>query len=409
MGPTGNTFSSFILDNLESISTLRKEIHAHPELSNEETKTADTLITFLKKLSNPPEIVPVGGTTGFLAIFNFGTEQMMDEASSRNIKTVVFRCELDAVPVEEKNDFGHCSTNCGVSHKCGHDGHMAILAGLALLLSDHYRPESGKVVLLFQPAEETGTGAQLMIDTDNKVLSDIIASPNTSIFALHNVPGFPEGSVVLPRGSSFAAASKGMHVKLTGATSHASQPSLGRNPALAMCNVIQALLAMPSLYIPWDCKALVTLVGARAGEKAFGVSAGDAEVMVTMRATTDKTLAILEEKSEMLVKGLAATYGLTYSITFEDAFAATVNDLDSVSLVQNVATENGLGVFWMEESFPWSEDFGVFLKHTKGAMFGLGVGEKHEQLHGEYYDFPDKQIPNGVNMFASVLKRLLEM
>jgi len=398
-------FSSFISQNLERITLLRREIHAHPELSNQETNTANTLIQFLQALNNPPEIVRGIGGTGFLAIFNF--EATTDEASAQNIKTVVFRCELDAIPVEEKNVFGHVSTNCGVSHQCGHDGHMAIMAGLALLLSDHYKPDSGRVVLLFQPAEETGAGAQQMIDSSNKVLSDIVASPNSSIFALHNVPGFPSGSVVLPRGSSFASASKGLHVKLVGATSHASQPSLGRNPAPAMCNIIQSLLAMPSLYVPYDQKALVTIVGARTGEKAFGVSAGDAEVMATLRATTDTTLSILQEKAEMLVKGMAATYGLTYSIAFEDSFAATINDIASVSVVQSVASKCGLNIHWMDEAFPWSEDFGVFLQHLKGAMFGLGVGEKHQPLHGEYYDFPDNEIPHGVNMFASVLQQIL--
>jgi len=406
MYPNNASISSFLKNNLESIALVRKEIHAHPELSNLETATANTLIQFLQKLSNPPEIVSGIGGTGFLAIFNF--EDHSDEAAAQHTKTVVFRCELDAVPVEEKNDFAHVSTNCGVSHKCGHDGHMAIMVGLALLLSDHYRPSNGRVVLLFQPAEETGAGAQQMIDSSHKALSDIIKSPNSSIFALHNVPGFPSGSVVLPRGSSFASASKGMHVKLTGATSHASQPSLGRNPAPAMCNIIQALLAMPSLYVPYDQKALVTIVGAKAGEKAFGVSAGDAEVMATLRATTDTTLSILEGKSKMLVAGLAATYGLTYSITFEDSFAATINDLASVSIVQNVATKSGMNIFWMDEAFPWSEDFGIFLQHMKGAMFGLGVGEKHEPLHGEYYDFPDHEIPNGVQMFASVIQHILE-
>jgi len=258
---------------------------------------------------------------------------------------------------------------------------------------------------LFQPAEEIGTGAQQMIDSPNKLFTDIVQSPNTTIYALHNVPGFPSGSVVLPRGTSFASASKGLHVKLSGATSHASQPHLGRNPAPAMCNIVQALLAMPSLYVPYDCKALVTIVGARVGEKAFGVSAGDAEVMATLRATTDVTLSILEEKAKSLVSGYAATYGLTHSINWEDSFAATINDEASVSIVKTVAKKNGLEIFWMDEAFPWSEDFGIFLQNIKGAMFGLGVGEKHEPLHGEYYDFPDKEIVNGIKMFAAIIQR----
>jgi len=405
MNPDMASISSFVSQHLERIIALRRDIHAHPELSNQETNTVDRLVNFMKGLSNPPEIVTDIGGTGFLAIFNFydGASQPEDG----NVKTVVFRCELDAIPVEEKNDFAHVSTNVGVSHKCGHDGHMAIVAGLAMLLSENCRPDCGRVVLLFQPAEEIGAGAQQMADSPNKVMTEILNSPNSSIFALHNVPGFPRGSVVLPRGNSFASASKGIHIKLSGATSHASQPSLGRNPAPAMCNIVQALLSMPSLYVPYDQKALVTIVGARAGEKAFGVSAGDAEVMATLRATTDVTLSILEEKARTLVHGYANTYGLTYSIDFEDSFSATINNPTSVSLVQEVATTNGLDIFWMDEAFPWSEDFGVFLKRVKGAMFGLGMGEKHEPLHGEYYDFPDSELAHGIKMFAVITQQIL--
>lgn len=402
------SFSSFVEDNIKKITNLRKEIHAHPELSFKESATAERLIQYMKNLNNPPEIVTDIGGTGFLAIFDFELPDGADPVNPDNIRTIVFRSELDAVPVEEKNNFEHVSKNCGVSHKCGHDGHMAMLAGLALILSDHYQPDNGRVVLLFQPAEETGEGAQRMVDSGNSRLAEILNHPKTSIFALHNVPGFPAGSIVLPRGASFASASKGCHIKLTGATSHASQPSLGRNPALAMCNIIQALLAMPTLYVPYDQKALVTIVGARAGEKAFGVSAGDAEVMATLRATTDTTLSILEEKAESLVRGLAATYGLTCSITYEDPFAATINDLRSVDVVRGCAAKCERDIFWMDEAFPWSEDFGVFLQQTKGAMFGLGVGEKHEPLHGEYYDFPDQEIVHGISMFASIMQDILE-
>lgn len=402
------SFSSFIEDNINKITTLRKEIHAHPELSFHESNTAERLIQYLKNLNNPPEIVTDIGGTGFLAIFDFEVPDGADPINPDNVRTVVFRSELDAVPVEEKNNFEHVSQNCGVSHKCGHDGHMAILAGLALILSDHYTPDNGRVVLLFQPAEETGEGAQRMLDSGNSRLAEILNHPKTSIFALHNVPGFPQGSIVLPRGASFASASKGCHIKLTGATSHASQPYMGRNPALAMCNIIQALLAMPTLYVPYDQKALVTIVGARAGEKAFGVSAGDAEVMATLRATTDTTLAILEEKAKSLASGLAATYGLTCSISWEDPFAATINDMKSVDIVRGCAAKCDRNIFWMDEAFPWSEDFGVFLQQTKGAMFGLGVGEKYEPLHGEYYDFPDHEIAHGISMFASIMQDILE-
>lgn len=397
------TIASFL--NLEKnqdlLAELRKYIHAHAELAFEESVTTNYIISFLKGLTNPPEIVSdVGG--GFLAIFDF------NQGASNSAKTVIFRCELDAVPVLELNTFEHKSTNHGVSHKCGHDGHMAIVCGLALLLSDFYSPPEGKVVLLFQPAEETGAGAIKMVDSNNSVLSSLIESPETSIFALHNTPGFPRGSIVLPHGNSFASASRGMHIKLQGATSHASQPHLGTNPALAMCNIIQALLAMPTMYIPYDQKALVTIVGAKAGDKAFGVSAGDAEVMATLRATTDTALEILVENGTKLVNGLAATYGLSVSISYEDVFAATINNSKCVEIVRQACNACSMDIFSMGEAFPWSEDFGIFLQKIKGAMFGLGMGEKHMQLHGELYDFSDSEIVPGVNMFASIITHILD-
>jgi len=387
--------------NQDRLVQLRKHIHAHPELAFQESATTKYIISFLSGLPNPPEIVSdIGG--GFLAIFDFNTGADSSE------KTVIFRCELDAVPVVEANYFEHKSTNHGVSHKCGHDGHMAIVSGLALLLSDpEHTPQSGKVALLFQPAEETGAGAQKMVDSINPTMRSLIESPETSIFALHNVPGFPKGAIVLPNGNSFASASRGMHVKLQGATSHASQPHLGKNPAMAMCNIIQGLLAMPTMYIPYDQKALVTIVGAKAGDKAFGVSAGDAEVMATLRATTDAALELLIKNGTSIVNGLAATYGLTASISYEDEFAATINNPKCVEIVRQASAELSMETFSMGEAFPWSEDFGIFLQKMKGAMFGLGMGETHEPLHGELYDFTDSEIATGVNIFATIISRVL--
>jgi amidohydrolase len=284
---------------------------------------------------------------------------------------------------------------------------MAIVSGLALLLSDYYIPPSGKVVLLFQPAEETGAGAQKMVTSENPVMRSLIESPESSIFALHNVPGFPKGTVVLPNGNSFASASRGMHIKLQGATSHASQPHLGKNPAMAMCNIIQGLLAMPTMYIPYDQKALVTIVGAKAGEKAFGVSAGDAEIMATLRATTDIALESLISHGTSIVNGLASTYGLTASISYEDEFAATINNPKYIEIVRQASKERQMATFSMGEAFPWSEDFGIFLQKIKGAMFGLGMGETHQPLHGEFYDFTDSEIENGVSIFATIISQVL--
>jgi len=391
--------SPFSEGQIEKLTTLRRQIHALPELSFQEHNTKKTLIKFLQELKNAPKIIPdVGG--GFLAEFDFNTSALSSE------KAVVLRCELDAIPTEETNDFDHKSSNHGAAHLCGHDGHMAILAGIAVLLSDHYAPKSGKVVLLFQPAEETGAGAQQM--ASSSVLAPILKSPESSFYALHNVPGFPSRSIVLPKGNSFASASKGMHIKLKGRSTHASQPRMGKNPVLAMCNIIQGLLSLPSLHIAYDEKALVTIVGAKAGEKAFGIAAGDAEVMATLRATTDAALDALDSNGVSLVNGISSAYGLTSSIVYEDIFPATVNHPECVTLVKNAADKCNMNVIYLDEAFPWSEDFGIFLQHAKGAMFALGAGKDHQPLHDEKYDFPDSEIIQGVNIFAEIIVMTLD-
>jgi len=392
-------FSPFLQGQIEKLTNLRKQIHAFPELSFQEHNTTNTLITFLQELKNRPEIIrDVGG--GFLAVFNFNTNELSSE------KTVVLRCELDAIPLEEKNTFEHKSSNPGVAHLCGHDGHMAIIAGIAVLLSDHYAPKCGKVVLLFQPAEETGVGAHQM--ASSPVLASILKSPHSSFYALHNVPGYPSGSIVLPKGNSFASASKGMHIKLEGKPTHASQPHMGKNPVLAMCNIIQGLLSLPTLHVSYDEKAVVTIVGAKAGEKAFGISAGSAEVMATLRATTDAALDAVDQNGVSLVNGISSAYGLTYTIVYEDIFPATVNHAECITIVKSAASKSNLNVIYMNEAFPWSEDFGIFLQCTKGAMFGLGAGKYHEPVHDEKYDFPDSEIIHGVNIFGEIIATTLD-
>jgi len=395
--------NEFVSLHLDKLAKLRQGLHAHPEHSNKETKTTKTLITFLKGLENPPEILAnIGG--GFMAVYDFNTNNEAPETT----KTVVFRCELDAVTVSDALTCDHKSTVNGLGHKCGHDGHMAIVIGLAKLLSDFHTPSAGRVALLFQPAEETGEGARQMVETNHPVLSSILESPTTTIFALHNVPGYPVNSIILPRANSFACASQGVHIKLTGSTCHASQPHMGKNPTMAMCNIINVLAALPSTHMPFSQKSLITIVGAKAGGTTFGVSAGDAEIMVTMRSTTDTALRLLAQKASKLINGIAAGYGLQVTIEYVDPFAATINDPVCAKIVKAAAEECGLDVLWQDEAFPWSEDFGVFLQRTHGAMFGLGVGTTHEPLHGELYDFPDSEILNGVNMFATILHRILD-
>jgi len=313
----------------------------------------------------------------------------------------MIRCELDALPIVELNDdIPYKSKNEGSSHKCGHDGHMAILCGLGHMLHK-FEPQAGRAILIFQPAEETGEGAQWVLDDDK--FKDI--EPDY-IFALHNVPGYPKG-MILHRPGIFSSASRGLIVKYNGATTHASHPENGRNPALAMAHLIEELLAFPQLHTSFSQAALVTIIHAKLGEIAFGTSPGYAEVMATVRTHEDDLMNQLVEKAEDLAKKNGSIHDLDTTVDWTQVFHATFNEKKSHKLVTKVADQWGYSKKTLQRPFSWSEDFGRFTVKHKGAMFGLGSGEDQPQLHNGNYDFPDEIIEYGTTMFYGIVDEIL--
>ena len=236
---------------------LRKQFHRLPELSGQEKNTSKTIVSFLE-YCKPDKIVTGIGGYGIAAVFS----------GSRKGQRVMVRCELDALPIPETLDIPHRSEAMGVSHKCGHDGHMAIVAGLAERLHTH-RPESGSVILLFQPAEETGEGA-------DRVLSDskFDQIQPDYVLALHNLPGYPLGQIIVREGV-FASASSGLRIHLKGKTSHAAEPETGNSPALAVAQLIQVLSSIPQYYTSLHEPAQATVIHAKVGDVAFGTSPGE--------------------------------------------------------------------------------------------------------------------------------------
>lgn len=371
------------------LKELRHDLHRNAERSRAEELTAKIVSGFLKS-HTPDNLVENLGGHGLAAVY---------EGRSPG-PTVLLRSELDALPIRETIDSDHGSVSDGVSHKCGHDGHMTIVAGLAPLLADS-KPSQGRVVLLFQPAEETGEGARLVID-DPKFAR---IKPDR-VFALHNLPGFPLGSVISKR-SCFASASRGMIVSLGGATSHAAEPHKGRSPALAAAQIIQALSAAVQFHTALHEGAKVTVISARVGERAFGTSPGYGEVMATVRAHTDDVMERLCKRCEGLARDIAHAFELDEEVSWTEEFVATINDDQSVDLVEKAADELGVAVVRPEHPFAWSEDFGHFTALAPGALFGLGAGADHPALHRPEYDFPDELIDVGINLFRKILKELL--
>ncbi len=368
---------------------LRRELHKHPELSGAEHGTAARLHDFIASCG-PTEIVEGIGGCGLAAIFAF----------NKPGPTVLVRCELDALPIQEVNDVEYRSKVDGVSHKCGHDGHMAIVAGLAQNLSEN-PPPSGRVVLLFQPAEEIGAGAAAVLNDERFNKLEI----NYAI-ALHNLPGAPKHSIVC-RVGSFSAAVKTAIITLRGKTSHAGEPELGLNPAAAIADILQQTRALER---PADGEdfTLVTPVHISMGEKAHGISAGEGEMRFTLRAWDNAHLAAAEDALTTIVRAAAEAQSLQYSVDWTDHFAATRNSADIVRLVKQAARNLELNYTDRTEAFRWGEDFGLFTERFTGAMFGLGAGEDKPPLHNAAYDFPDDLIPTGAGMFRSVIDQLLQ-
>jgi len=373
----------------EELISLRRKLHAEPELSWDEHRTSERIKGFLSCFSPDGLITGIAGT-GLAAVFGKGIEG----------PTVMIRSELDALPIGEANSFDYRSASEGVSHMCGHDGHMSMVAGLAPFLSSS-RPEKGRVVLLFQPAEETGEGAARVISDDrfNLIKPDFV-------FSLHNLPGFDLNEIVISY-DNFASASKGMVVNLTGRTSHAAEPSRGISPALAMSDIVRELTLISDNTGGYSDFILSTVVYAKLGEVALGTSPGEAEVIATLRAFRDRDMNKLAESASAKVKRISADSKLRVGIDWMQEFPSTVNDRECSGLVAETAEDNGFATHLIEEPFRWSEDFGHFTRVCPGALFGIGSGKDHASLHNPDYDFPEEIIETGINMFSGIIRRIL--
>jgi amidohydrolase len=368
---------------------LRRWLHSYPELSGDEAKTAAQVVKFIAKLQ-PDSIITTIGGNGILVLFDSGKPG----------KAILFRSELDALPIHEVNKFAYRSVTDGISHKCGHDGHTTILCGLAEKLAAN-RPLSGKVYLLFQPAEETGEGAQLIVDD---IKFDI--QPDL-VFALHNLPGYKTGVIVVKEGL-FSAAVNSIDIKLTGKTSHAAEPEMGINPAKAISEIISFTDKLSNNRPEKDDFSVVTPIYLKMGTKAYGVSAGYGEVHYTLRCWDNNGLKKVEKKLISAAEEIARKHELTMEYQFTQTFYANINDKEANELVKLAAKELNFPIEERKHPFKWAEDFGFFTSRYQGCMFGIGAGQDHPALHNPDYDFPDEIIEKGVYMFDTIARLILK-
>ncbi len=359
-----------MMHDLEKMIALRKELHANAEGSGKEVKTQEILKNFLHEHTS-------------LTIIEKGKWFYAVKKGKEGSKRIAFRADMDGVSSPE----GY------VAHMCGHDGHSAVLAGLGLWLEEN--PTDKTVFLLFQHGEETGEGAK-----ECKVMLE--EEKVEEIYGFHNIPAHPLGTVLL-RKNTFACASKGMTIKLIGKPSHAAYPELGINPAYVIGELITKI---PEILNPENYQKMVlcTIIKVAVGDDAFGVSASRGELLLTIRGELEEDLEKLQKTIEAFVKENADKQKLEYEISYSEEFPATINDTTCVELVKNACINDEIPVKELEVPFRWSEDFGHYLKGTKGAFFGIGDGEEYPGLHTETYEFPDSIIGRAIEVFSHIVQ-----
>ncbi|CAM5196741.1 Amidohydrolase OS=Ureibacillus acetophenoni OX=614649 GN=SAMN05877842_105133 PE=4 SV=1 [Ureibacillus acetophenoni] len=366
--------------NLELAIQLRHELHAHPELSYQEVWTKQHLMDFIKDHTTNLEIIDKGKY--FYAVYRAGE-------GKRNI---AFRADFDALPIPETIDLPYGSQIPGVSHKCGHDGHSASLAGFALEVDQ--KGAEHNIFFLFQHAEETGQGA---IEAQEIIENEKI----DEIFGYHNMSGFPAGMVGVIDGTAHCA-SKGMSIEMVGSPSHASEPENGKNPSFAIAKIIDAIPLFTSTEHN-EGLVLCTIIQIDVGSENYGIQAHTGALRMTIRAEKEVELDRLQQNIEKLAISLCEEQGIKVDFKYNDIFPETANHKESSDKIRQVCQEIGLPIFELPKAYRASEDYGYYLKKTKGAFCFVGNGEDYAPIHTYEYDFRDENIEIAVELFKGLI------
>ena len=366
---------------------IRHQLHHIAEPSNEEVRTSAYIRQRLELLQ-PSKIVTFPKGNHLLAEYDFGCGG----------KTVLLRADMDAVRVNETLNLSYKSETEGVSHKCGHDGHSTIMLRVAEMLHEKPLP-SGRVLLLFQGAEETGEGAKQILE------SGILLSYNIDCaYALHNIPAELAGTIICKTGS-FTCSVISCDIVLTGKTAHAAEPWNAVSPFPAAQRLTDFVLSLNQRDVQRDDFCVATLIEFRVGSQAYGVAAGDGVLRFTIRTREDTHLQQIISEIESKSKAEAASENLQCDIRWLEYFAASNNAEKEVNAIKECA--DNLNLTYQEKPIPffWGEDFGLFTQHYPGALFGLGSGTAQPPLHHPDFDFPDGIVETGAKMFYALVRR----
>ena len=396
LGAAARAPLAFITQNHDTLTAIRRDLHAHPELGFEEHRTAALVAERLHQWGI--EVHTGIGRTGVV-----GVVRGRKEGSGRSIG---LRADMDALPLAEENDFVHKSVKGGLMHACGHDGHTTMLLGAAQYLAAT-RNFDGTAYLIFQPGEEGYAGAREMIEDGL-----FERFPADEVYALHNWPGLPAGHIGLNPGPMMAAADR-VRITLSGKGGHGAHPHLTIDPVLMAGQIISAAQSIVARNVAPLEAAVLSLCAVQAGNlDAFSVVPREARISGTVRAFNHSVQETIEARLRELVESTARALGGHGEVIYERMYPATINHEPQYAFAADVA-EALAGADKVVRNLPPSmgaEDFSFMLQARPGCYARLGQGGGAGCfLHSSRYDFNDAVIPLGSGFLAALAERRMPL
>ena len=377
-----------IAEYQEELASWRHHFHKFPELAYQEKQTSKKVVELLKSFGIDEIEEGIGGT-GVVAVIKNGEG-----------RSIGLRADMDALPIlEENKKKDYCSQNKGIMHACGHDGHTTMLLGAAKYLAET-KNFKGKVILIFQPAEEGFAGAKAMIKDGL-----FKKYPVEEIYGMHNMPNLEKGILAIQEGPRLAAADN-FNVKIIGKGAHGAMPANSIDPIVCGAAVIQNLQHIVSRNTNPKETLVVTVASFNSGN-ANNVIPKFATFNGTMRYYSNSIGEMAKKRFHQIIENTCKAYNAKVEIDFIKGYPATVNHLKPSQFAQRVAKKI-VGVKATEEQSPMmgSEDFAYFLKEVPGAFAWIGNGQS-ASLHNPKYDFNDEILATGASYLAALAEEFL--
>lgn len=388
-------FGQLIERIVPEMGVFRRELHAHPELSFQEQETARKVRAFLERLPNVRVLPPLIGTD-VVAVLN----------PDREGPCLALRADMDALPITEETDVAHRSTLPGVMHACGHDGHTAILAGTAAVLSACAGELSGRVKFIFQPAEEEGAGAGKLVERG------VLEAPKVdAAIALHAWPNQPVGTIAVRTGPACAATNE-VRITVRGKGGHGAYPHRCIDPILIAAHIVTGLQTLVARNVSPFESGVVT-IGQIAGGTTNNVIPPECALRGTIRHYAPEVGELLRTGVRRIAEQTALAQGGQAEVQILDGYPALNNDARVAALVEATGREvlGAKQVVTDEPPSMGAEDFAYYARCVPGAMFRLGVRppgvETYPGLHHPQFEFRDEALPVGLRMFCELARRFL--